>query len=318
MKHLKGQNVNLLLDLAGGSSPVVVASSTTCTFQLQQNVEDVSAKDDPGNGEWGNPQNIYYDWSASNESYLVDTALLFTLLNKVVNGDATVTVQFQVASAYATQCSMRGTAIITSLEIQAVIGEKVKVSISLEGASALASAALISVTPVSEIQSKIAGKALMVAINTGTAEAPVWNTIMCSTSHTLTVNIETDDTRDKDMNDLACYKEVVGRSVTVGAEALLPVFSIAPSGNTYSLAYILEAFKNGTTLSLAFGYYPESIGKTVEQGGTPYSWGEGDAVFLSGPFLCTSLTPATGDNKQDSKMTAEFQSKGMPTVEIPD
>lgn len=320
VKHLKGQNVNLLLDLAGGSSPSVIASSISCDFNCTMNTEDVSAKDDPGSGEWNNPQATYYDWSASNQSYLVDTALLFTLLDKVVNGDATVTVQFQTTNGYAAQCNYRGKAVITSLEVAAAIGEKVKVTISLEGASALAQASPISLTPVSEIAAKIAGKALMVAINKGTAANPSWKTIMCSTSHTLTVNLETDDTRDKDMNDAACYKEVVGRSVTLQAETLVPVTDSAGVTGT-SVDYLMQAFLNHTDLNLAFGYYPASIGKAVDEQGSgsdPYSWTGPEATFLSGLFLCTSFTPATGENKQDSTMSAEFASKGMPTVEVPE
>jgi len=313
VNHLKGQNVNLLLDLLGNGVLTPVAASTSCEFQVQGQSEDTQAKDDPGNGEWAAPSFTYYDWTAGNESYVVNVALLAQLLDKVVNGDATVPVQFQTPGRYANQCCYKGTAIITSFEITGAVDEKATVKISLDGASPLEQGSFVTIQPAAEIQEKISGKALMVAVKRNNA----WETILCSTSHTLSVSVETEDVRDKDMNDKAVHKAVKSRSVSISSESFVPAEDSAALADT-GVDFMMFAVRTGEICHLALGYYPDSIGHTVEEGSaTKHSWGTPDTVLIEGDFRCTSLTPASGENQEDSKMSAEFSSVGMPTVVSP-
>lgn len=312
VNHLKGQNVNLLLDLAGGNNLAVIAASTSCEFQVQAQSEETNAKDDPGNGEWAAPSFTYYDWTAGNESYVIDIAHLATLLDKVINGDATVKVQFQTPGQLQNRCCWKGTAIITSLEITGAVDEKATVKLSFDGASVLERGTFVDILPAAEIQEKISGKALMVALERASNQ---WDTIMCSSSHTLSVSVETEDVRDKDMNDLAVHKAVKTRSVTVSSESFTPIDTGAP---TTSLDRLMSLTMTGTVFRLAFGYYPGSIGHAIEEDPSRQgSWGSPETILLEGNFRCTSLNPATGENLEDSKMSAEFSSIGKPTVVPP-
>lgn len=311
VNHLQGQDVNILLDLSGtGNTFTPVAASTSCDFQVSAQTEETQAKDDPGNGEWAAPQFSYYDWNGSNSSYLVSIPYLFALLNKVVNGDAMVAVQFQTPGQYANQCVWKGLAIVSSLKITGAMDEKVKVDISLEGANTLIRGQFENIAPAAQITDKIAGKALMVAIK----QNNVWDTILCSSSHTLEIAVETQDIRDKDHNDQSVHKTVKSRSVTVSSE------SFVPASNSSSLAgtgadFLMGLVTTGALCHLAFGYYPDSIGTDVESvSQDKRSWGSPSTVLLEGNFLLTGFTPASGENQEDSKMSAEFHNVGKVTV----
>lgn len=313
VNHLKGRDVNLLLDLNGGSAYAPVAASTSCEFQVSVQTEETQAKDDPGNGEWAAPSSTYYEWTGGNESYLVDISHLFALIDKVINGDATVGVQFQTPGKYTNQCVWKGLAIITSLEITGAVDEKATIKISLEGASELTQGTFVNIQPAASIQEKIAGKALMIAIK----ERNEWNTILCSTSHSLSISVETEDVRDKDHNDKAVHKTVKSRSVTMSSESLIPADDNADLADT-GADYIMGLMLAGNLFRLAFGYYPTSIGQDVDAvSPTKRSWGDPSNTLLEGDFLCTSFTPASGENGEDSKMSAEFSSVGKVTVTSP-
>lgn len=292
--RLKGQDVNLFIDNA------IVAGSTSCSLTLTANTADAASKSDPGDGMWDNPEFQNYGWQMSNESYVVDIASLKTLLNKVVNGDATVDVQFQLWH----DVSMVGKAIVTQLQVSAPNGDKAQLSLSLEGCTPLST--IEGVTDVEKMKtSPIKGKALMLAMQTDTE----FSTLAASTSHTLTVSVQTAETTTKDDNDMATYKEVTGKSVSLSTENLLALREKeTESGVAYTDLYARMTV--GETLKLAFGYYPESVGAAA---GADADWGASQQVMLSGDFVCTNLT-ANGPNKENATYTAEFQGKGMPSV----
>ena len=292
IKRLKGQDVTLFIDDA------IVAGSTSCSLTLTANTADAASKSDPGDGMWDNPEFQNYDWQMSNESYVVDIASLATLLNKVVNGDAIVDVQFQLWQ----DVWMAGKAIVTQLQVSAPNGDKAQLSLSLEGCTPLGtSEGLMDVERMKT--SPIKGKALMLAMQTDTE----FSTLAASTSHTLTVSVQTAETTTKDDNDMATYKEVTGKSVSLSTENLL-VLKEQETGVAYTDLYARMTV--GETLKLAFGYYPESVGAAA---GADADWGASQQVMLSGDFVCTNLT-ANGPNKENATYSAEFQGKGMPSV----
>lgn len=309
--HLKGQYVNLLIKT--GSSYSVIAASTSCDFNIQGNTSDAAAKDDPGHGMFDNPDFQNYSWTMSNESFLVDIGFLGTLLDKVINGDATFEVQYQHSNGYGNQFAYNGKAIVSSLTVDAVNGDFVKVNISADGTGELTTASEIMVVPMSSALPRIKGKALMIAVNTS---GDKWKTIACAKSHKLTISLNLSDITDKDYNDKTVLKEVTGKSVSLSTENLIEIISEASNVRGYSMRELATDVMNGTTLKLKFGYYPNSIGNTIH-GGSPSAhddgWGDAETTLLTGDFLCTSFQN-NGTNKEDSQFSAEFQNKGAVTV----
>ena len=109
---------------------------------------------------------------------------------------------------------------------------------------------------------------------------------------------------------MATYKEVTGKSVSLSTENLLALREKeTESGVAYTDLYARMTV--GETLKLAFGYDPESVGAAA---GADADWGASKQVMLSGDFVCTNLT-ANGPNKENATYTAEFQGKGMPSVD---
>lgn len=300
-KHIKGQDVNLFID---GS---VVAASSGCSFSATANSSDAAAKDDPGNGMWDNPEFTYYDWSCNNESFVVNIQTLITFLNKIINGDGTVDVLAKVKGSYSATFGRKGKAVITSMEIDAPCDDFLKMTLSMEGASALeVNYDEPTITPNS--LPKIKGKALMLAINTSKTATAEWHTLACSTSHKLSLSAQTADTRDKDTNDLAPAKEITGKSLTLSTENLIEAGNQGVTGVVMS--NIFEYLTTGATVKIAVGYYPGSIGVGAE---ATNDWGGADSVIVSGDFMVSSFE-LNGTNKEDATYSAEFQCKGAPVI----
>ena len=299
MAHIKGNDVNILIRTGSSGNPTVIAGSKSCDFTATANTSDAAAKDD-ANPIWDNPEFTYYDWSCSNESFVVDIAYLKTLLEKVAIEDATVVVQFQVSNNFA----YRGTAIITSLEIDAPNDDFVSVSLSLEGASALSVSQGITITPVTGLRNKIRGKALMVAVN----DANEYRTFCYATSHKLSINVQTADVKTKDDNDQAISKEVTGKSMSLSCEHLI---SDVSHDSCIQTEDVLGITMNGCVTALAFGYYPDAVGHAVDS--ETDNWGEADQILIEGDFLCTSFS-VNAPNKENSTYTAEFQLCGAPVI----
>ena len=317
MAHLKGQHVNLLLKR--GSSYGVIASSTNCSLDITANTADAAAKDDPGNGIFGNTEFTNYSWSASNESFIVDINYLAYLLDLVINGNGEVDMQFgNSANYYGNKVAKQGRAIISSLTVDAANGDFAKLSLSLDGNGELTSLeSPITVTPVSSILPKIKGKALMIAMRTGTGSTPAWQTIACASSHKLTVSLNLSDITDKDYNDKTVLKEVTGKSVSLSTENLIDNVGTATTTGT-GFQKLYDLITNGTPVKVAFGYYPSSIGQSIHNGtGTNHNgWGDPGTTLLEGDFIVTSLS-TSGANKEDATFSAEFQNKGAVTVAKP-
>ena len=316
MAHLKGQHVNLLLKR--GSSYGVIASSTNCSLDITANTADAAAKDDPGNGIFDNPEFTNYLWSASNESFIVDINYLAYLLDLVINGNGEVDVQFGNDLIYSNKFAKQGRAIISSLTVDAANGDFVKLSLSLDGNGELTSLeSAITVTPVSSILPKINGKALMIAMRTGTGITPDWQTIACASSHKLTVSLNLNDITDKDYNDKTVLKEVTGKSVSLSTENLIGLVGTAPTTGT-GIQKLYDLITNGTPVKVAFGYYPNSIGQSIHYGTGTHDdgWGDPETTLLEGDFIVTSLS-TSGANKEDATFSAEFKNKGAVTVAKP-
>ena len=316
MAHLKGQHVNLLLKR--GSSYGVIASSTNCSLDINANTADAAAKDDPGNGIFDNPEFTNYLWSASNESFIVDINYLAYLLDLVINGNGEVDVQFGNDLIYSNKFAKQGRAIISSLTVDAANGDFVKLSLSLDGNGELTSLeSAITVTPVSSILPKINGKALMIAMRTGTGITPAWQTIACASSHKLTVSLNLNDITDKDYNEKTVLKEVTGKSVSLSTENLIDNVGPAPTTGT-GIQKLYDLITNGTPVKVAFGYYPNSIGQSIHNGTGTHDngWGDPETTLLEGDFIVTSLS-TSGANKKDATFSAEFKNKGAVTVAKP-
>lgn len=300
-KHIKGQDVNLFID---GS---VVAASSGCSFSVNANSSDATAKDDAGGGMWDNPEFTYYDWSCSNESFVVNIETLITFLTKIIHGDGTVDVLAKVEGSFSATFGRKGKAIITSMEIDAPCDDFLKMTLSMEGASALtADTKMHAIAP--NLLPKIKGKALMLAINTSKTATAEWHTLACSTSHKLSLSAQTSDTRDKDTNDLAPAKEVTGKSLTLSTENLIEAGNQEVTGVVMS--NIFGYLTTGATVKIAVGYYPDSIGAALDLSN---DWGASRNVIITGDFMVSSLE-LNGTNKEDATYSAEFQCKGAPFV----
>ena len=296
-KIIKGKDVNLFIDGA------VVASSTSCQFTLTGNTADASAKDDPGNGEFDNPEFVNSSWTASNESFLVDVNHLLQLLNKTIAGDATVDVSFQIDGGL----SAHGPAIISQLQLSAPNGDFAKLSLSLEGCGALSFTSASGYVPSVANSARIKGKALMIALGDSSGE---YHTLAASTSHTLSVSVQSSEVATKDDNDHYSKKEVTGKSISLSTENLVSVDMGGSDVTGIFLERMMSACSNGETLKMSFGYYAHAIGAPA---GPDVDHGTGTPLLVYGDFLCTSIN-INGANKENATYSAEFSGKGAPSV----
>ncbi|MCM1372943.1 MAG: phage tail protein [Bacteroides sp.] len=302
-KSLKGQDVNLFVD------GKLIAASTSCSFDLTANTTDAASKTDPGNGMWDNSEFTYYDWTVSNESFVVDPASLTTLLTKVVSGDATVHVTFQMGEYQGGgTIVLGGDAIITQLQLQAANGDYAKLSLSMDGCTALTKAgAGAGMIPELKTYPKIKGKALMIAMQD---DEKTFHTLAAATSHTLTLSVQASDDGTKDDNDNGNHKEVTGKSISMSSENVLRLKMGTDSVSGIFASEMLDVAMTGRTVRLAFGYYPDSVGKDA---GATEDWGQAPTTLIQGDFICSSIN-LSGNNKENATYTAEFTGKGEPSL----
>ena len=298
-QHIKSKAVNLLM---GGS---VIAASDSCELAVNMNTTAANAKDDPGAGEWDNPETTYYDWSCNNESFAVDAAQLQSLLTAWFAGVG-VTVKFQIdGGSY--DYVRTGTAIITNLSLTSQMDDYVKVTLSFDGASALTTSTKSTISPASANRTKMRGKALMVAVNTGTEENPSWHTIACATNHTLELSHQLGDSRCKDINDMAPSKEITGHSCKITTENLI---AINGSSDTCIDIGDLDVYcRGGNTVALQIGYYDGAVGHEDDD------WGNASSPIIGGAFICTSININGSGTQEDATFNAEFSNKGA--IELP-
>lgn len=299
---IKGQSVHLLIDVSG--SKQLIAASTSCDLSVTVNSTDAAAKDDVGQ-IWDNPIPTTSEWSMTNESFICDIAFLRTLLDKVVNGNAKISIKWLVTNVLA----YTGEAIVSSLKVTAPAEGYATLSLSLDGCTALTKdteiqpVALPDTTP-----ARIKGKPLMVYYsNTGSN----CSTICAATSHTLSISCQTASILTKDDNEKQVLKEVTGKSISLSTENLLEIHSEATTEwsavNTLNLALISPSDKH-----LTFGYFADSIGKDVETGGEKGSWKNPEAI-IEGTFMVSSFS-MNAPNKENVTYSVEFQGQGMPTI----
>lgn len=297
MKHLRGQGVKLFVGDSRETAKVI-ASSTSCDFALSANTVDASSKDDK-NPLLDVAQFTNCSFTANNESFVTGIDELKILMAKILSGEPIFYAQFQVGDG-SSLGNYSGNVILTKLEITATNGELVKLSLSFESTGEFSAGAMItSESP--NFSKKLLGKSLMVCTRSGDN----YNTFACAKSHKLSVSVQTSDVSDKDCNDLYIEKEVTGISITMSTENLIRTDTLRPRGLTAKyIAYIMQ---KGQEFTLAFGYYPDSIGKSIHndeeknQGWSTPS----DAVFM-GKFICTNIS-VNGSHKEESSYTAEFK-----------
>lgn len=297
-KYIKGKNVNLFIDSQ------VVAASTSCQFTLTGNTADAAAKSDPGDGMFDNSEFTHSSWTASNKSFVVSIDYLLSLLDRIVNGNAEVEISFQVSD----KLSLTGTAIISQFQLSAPNGDYAKLTLSLEGSGTLSKASGI-YTPATITAARIKGKPLMVAIADEDYE---YHTLAASTSHTLSVNVQTAEVATKDENDKVSWKEATGKSVSLSTENLVSFSTGEADVTGIFMERLLTAVEQGETLKMSLGYYAHSVGAPA---GSDVDHGTGTPLLVYGDFLCTSVN-INGAVKENATYTAEFAGKGAPSIGV--
>lgn len=298
--NLKGRNVNVFWEAE------TLAASTSCTFELTANTADATSKSDPGDGEWDNSEFLNYNWKVSNESFMVGAEQLGYLISRIVDEDATFGITFECGKkGESKQFRLSGMAIITQMQIQANLGDFVKISLSFEGCSALVYENVATIMDIEKLP-RIKGKALMVAIK---GSNDMYHTIAAATSHTLTLNVQTSDSLTKDDLDGGIMKVVTGKSVSLSSENMLRLRQGSSVTGLFA-EDLLKMAMEGKTSHLAFGYYPMSIGTHVDN---REDWNSPSSLLLEGDFICSSIK-MTGNSKEDATYSAEFTGKGMPSM----
>lgn len=292
MEIIKGRNVLLWID------DQVISGSTDCEFTIKANTADVASKTDAGDGMWDKPELVNYDFTCSNQSFLCDQTSLKALLNKVVNGNATVNVMMCPSGGYiiGNWNAIKGSAIISQVQIDAPNGDKAKVSLSFEGNGALyKDSSGKTYTPETSLPA-INGKALMVAIQRGDK----WFTFMCATSHTLTINVQTSDASHK---DVGVHKEVTGKSVSLSTQNL---FAMETSPDTENgITFMLDSVMAGDLVKLKFGYYAEALPDAENT-----NWGDPSTTYIQGDFLISQIQ-IQAPTKEKATYSAEFSNVGQ-------
>lgn len=309
-QHVKGKDVNLFLK--HGEDYAAVAASTSCDINITANTEEAASKSDFGDGLFNNPEFLNYTWNLSNESFVVDMEFMAYFMDKILNGDATFDTSFQTSVGGDYVC-LAGKAIVTYCEITANNGEYAKIRLSLIGSGAIGNGTMQTTTTMTT--DKIKGKALMIAMHGGAGND--YRTIACSTGHTLSIDIQTEDISDKDTNDKVLLKEVVGKSVKLTTNNLIGNYGSSSTTPGMTFTDIFSRIFTGTEVTLEFGYYHGSIGASIhdDPSKAQKGWGRSNQVLVSGTFLVTSFSQ-NGTVKENSTWTAEFTSKGKVNVPL--
>lgn len=301
---IKGQSVHLLIGFSG--SKQLIAASTSCDLSVTVNTTDAAAKDDAGQ-IWDNPIPTTSEWSMNNESFICDLAFLRSLLDKVINGDAKLSIKWLVTNTFA----YIGDAIVSSLKVSAPAEGYATLSLSLEGCSPLISDSNTSpVTLPDTPPARIKGKPLMVYYDNGGSDNQF--TICAATSHTLTISCQTSSILTKDDNEKQVLKEVTGKSISLSTENLMEAHSESGTQEWKASTLLFHTLNSSNSKQMCFGYFADSIGKDVETGGVNGSWKKPEAI-IEGKFVVSSFS-MNAPNKENVTYTAEFVGQGMPTV----
>lgn len=300
---IKGQNVHLLMNVSGANQ--LIAASTSCDLSVTVNTTDAAAKDDAGQ-IWDNPIPTTSEWSMNNESFICDIAFLRSLLDKVVNGDAKISIKWLVTDTFA----YIGDAIVSSLKVTAPAEGYATLSLSLEGCTPLTRVDQTRpVTLPDTPPTRIKGKPLMVYFSNGGSNC---FTICAATSHTLTISCQTASVLTKDDNEKQVLKEVTGKSISLSTENLLEIHSETSISEWSAVNTLNLALNSPKGKHMIFGYFANSIGKDVETGGENGSWKNPEAI-IEGTFMVSSFS-MNAPNKENVTYSVEFQGQGKPTI----
>ena len=294
---IKGQSVHLLIDVSGAKQ--LIAASTSCDLSVTVNSTDAAAKDDVGQ-IWDNPIPTTSEWSMTNESFICDIAFLRMLLDKVVNGNAKISIKWLVTNVL----SYTGEAIVSSLKVTAPAEGYATLSLSLDGCTPLtADSQTRPVTLPDATPARIKGKPLMVYFSGGGNKC---STICAATSHTLSISCQTASVLTKDDNEKQVLKEVTGKSISLTTENLVEIHSEPTTMIEWSAVNTLNlALSSPSGKHMTFGYFADSIGNDVETGGEKGSWKNPEAI-IEGDFMVSSFS-MTAPNKENVTYSVEFQ-----------
>lgn len=134
----------------------------------------------------------------------------------------------------------------------------------------------------------IEGRDLMLFVNTGTSDTPVWQAQAAATSHTITYSGETKERTTKDTASGAYSKKKVTKlSVSIKCEALVSY------GDTAGYDALLTALKSREEVMLKYGFSDEDSGDKYEEG----------------MFVITSLEQSSPAG-EDATYSATFENSG--------
>lgn len=297
-QKIKGKDMRLKINgnyLQGG---------TDCEMTVKAVTADVATKNDPGGGLWDHPAFSHCEFSFSKQSFMCNWTQVQYLLNDAINQESSLRclLGFKTATGnYSAQFD--GHAYITQLKIDAANGEKVKVSISLEGTGALK---LNYDTPnfdTAEL-SAFEGRTLMLFEDSGNE----YHSFAFATSHSLTVNVQLSDSSDKDYPN---EKEITGKNVVITSDNICSISDqeqIVNAANDWDR--MVYSARNGGILSLVFAYV--AAAENLE---TKKSEWEPSADILEGKFLCTNVSTKAGV-KGFATYSAEFTSVGQVALKM--
>ena len=136
---ITGSAIVLSIDLSGSTSPTAVAGATTGSLSVNQETIDVTNKDSSGRKEFINGV----------KSWTLDCEAFTTSSGETVSGDTSIAaleagtkiyVQFRDGSGQASAKKYTGYGYITSIGVNANVGEFSTYSVSIAGTGALTAA----------------------------------------------------------------------------------------------------------------------------------------------------------------------------------
>ena len=139
VKTITGSAIVLSVDLSGSTSPTAVAGATTGTLNVNQETIDVTNKDSSGRKQFINGV----------KSWTLDCEAFSTSSGETVSGDTSIAaleagtkiyVQFRDGSGQASAKKYTGYGYITSIGVNANVGEFSTYSVSVQGTGTLTQA----------------------------------------------------------------------------------------------------------------------------------------------------------------------------------
>ena len=243
----------------------------------------------------------YCEWTINNESFIADITMLCNLINKMLSNDPVFKICFNM-NGYA----KIGNAICTSLTIDATMGQRAKLTLTLEGTSNLSDAPSdAQLLDPSAYTAYLHGKELMLGINSGSK----YSTLMCATSHKLTISCQTADSFTKDDNEASPKKEITGYSMTVSTDNLICTGSDAQG---ISHKDMMRNILVGQNIYIALLYANETLGKDA----TNHNWQlAGNRAVVSGGAYVTSMN-VNAQVKENATYSCEITFNGKPDVNV--